>query len=114
MFGIAFNVALLGGLAYLIYRVITRFKGTSGPLLDRLAATLWGSLTFVAGVLSAVGSTILIFSDDILGAFNMPEVQMALKDYVSPKVMGYVTLASTGLLVAARIRGALTALRGSS
>ena len=109
--GLALDVALLALVAFIVYRVVTLYRSTTGTVKERLLATAWGSATMLAGFATTIGSTIMIYSDTVLETLNLPDVQALLKDNVSPKVMGYVVLGTTALIVAGRLR---TLFRGLS
>jgi hypothetical protein len=103
MFMLAIDIALAALVAFIVYRVVSRFRGTTGTIWQRLLATAWGSATFLAGFATTIGSTVVIYSDQILELLNLPEVKDALHK-LPPSVIGYVGLAITGLLVLGRLR----------
>jgi hypothetical protein len=108
-FRIAFDVALLALVAFIIYRVVIRYRSATGTVWQRLLATAWGSATFLAGFATTIGSTLMIYSDQILELLNLQQVQDIIHK-LPPSAIGYFGLAVTALMVLGRLRGVLAPL----
>lgn len=104
MFNIILVCALLSGIGYIVYRVVTRYRASTGTVWQRLLATAKGSATVLWQYVIAIGGMITIAGSKISVITDTPEIKQFMTDYLPPEVTGSIMLVAAIVTIIARLR----------
>jgi hypothetical protein len=95
---------LLAGLGYIVYRVWTRYRSTTGTTWERILATAKGSATIAWQYIVIAGGAVISSLGFIAEVLNMPDVQAWLKASLQPSYVGLALVVISIITVYARLR----------
>lgn len=103
-----FNIILLmlcgGGIAYFVYRVVTRYQAATGSVWERLLATAKGSATVLLSYAQMVGGFVIAGAEQVSTLLNQPEITSFIQAHVPPQWLGLVLLVMGLITLLARLR----------